>query len=153
MPFCNVTLHTVRCLISPYFTEKTGYPASPKTIGEMVRKRRLDLGLRQADVAEIVGCDTMTVVNWEKGHTGLPQINHMAGLVRFLGFDPMPKGGAMAERLVNYRIARGKTQKAFAGELQVDPSTLSKWERGERQPTGKYLDRVSALCPSITPHP
>jgi transcriptional regulator with XRE-family HTH domain len=113
----------------------------------MIRKRRLDLGLRQADVAEIIGCDTMTVVNWEKSHTAFPQINHMAGVVRFLGFDPMPTGATLAERLVNFRTSQGKTQKAFAAELGVDPSTLAKWERGERQPLGKYLDRVQAICP------
>jgi hypothetical protein len=48
-----VTLHTVLCLISPYFTAMKGYPASPKTIGEMIRKRRLDLDLRQIDFIKI----------------------------------------------------------------------------------------------------
>ncbi|MDR3404162.1 MAG: hypothetical protein P4L99_16815 [Chthoniobacter sp.] len=47
----------------------------------MARKRRHDLAVRQADVAEIIGCNTMTVVNWEKSHTAFPQINYMAGLV------------------------------------------------------------------------
>ena len=149
MPFCYVTLQRVRCPIGPYFTEKTGYPASPKTVGEMIRKRRLDLGLRQRDVAEIVGCDTMTVVNWEKSHTAFPRINHMAGVVRFLGFNPLPNGDSVAQRLVNHRKALGVTQNQFAQELGVDPSTLAKWERGERQPVGKYLDRVREVLPDI----
>jgi hypothetical protein len=34
-----------------YSTEKKGYPAIPKTLGEEIRKRRLDLNLRQIDVA------------------------------------------------------------------------------------------------------
>jgi transcriptional regulator with XRE-family HTH domain len=51
----------------PHFTEKKGYPTDPKTIGEMIRKRRLDLGLRQIDAAKMIGCDEMSVVNWEKG--------------------------------------------------------------------------------------
>jgi len=129
LPFCYLVLRGVRCPHGPYFTEKKGYPASPKTIGDMIRKRRLDLGLRQTDVAEIVGCATMTVVNWEKGHTEFPQINHMAEVVQFLGFNPLEVGSSLAERLVNFRTAQGKTQKAFAGELGVDPSTLAKWER------------------------
>ncbi len=108
----------------------------------MIRKRRLDLGLRQRDVAEIVGCDTMTVVNWEKGHTAFPQIKHMAGVVRFLGFNPLPDGDTMAQRLANFRRARGLTQKAFAGQLGVDQSTLAKWERGERLPIGTFLQRI-----------
>ena len=72
--FCWATLRRVRCPHGPYFTEKTGCPASPKTVGEMIRKRRLDLGLRQKDVAEIIGCDTMTVLNWEKSHTAFPRV-------------------------------------------------------------------------------
>ena len=92
----------------------------------MIRKRRLDLGLRQKDVAEIVGCDTMTVVNWEKSHTAFPRINHMAGLVKFLGFNPLPDGDTAAQRLVNHRRARGLTQKVFAARLGVDQSTLAK---------------------------
>src|SRR4051794_38325012 len=38
---------------------------------------RLDLRLRQIDVAKVIGCDEMSVANWEKGHT-TPRINHMA---------------------------------------------------------------------------
>ncbi len=59
------------------------YPKKVKTIGDAVRKRRLDLSLLQKDVAKIIGCDKLTVVNWEKGHTS-PSINKMAGVESFL---------------------------------------------------------------------
>ena len=59
-------------------------------MGEQIRKRRLDLDLRQIDVAKIVGCDEMTVVNWEKGYA-TPRINHMPKVVEFLGFNPLQK--------------------------------------------------------------
>jgi len=141
VPFCYVTLRRVRCLIGPYLTEKKGYPTSPKTVGEMVRKRRLDLCLRQIDVAKIIGCDEMSVVNWEKGHS-TPRVNHMAGVVEFLGFNPLLNGDTLAQRLVNHRKALGITQKVFARQLGVDPSTLARWERGEREPTGRFAARV-----------
>lgn len=69
LPFCRATLRGVRCPKGPYFTKLKGYSAEPTTIGEAIRKRRLDLGLRQIDVAEAIGCNEMTIVNWEKGHT------------------------------------------------------------------------------------
>jgi len=80
----------------------------------MIKKRRLDLGLGQTEAAEIVGCSQATVTNWEKDHF-TPQINHMAGVVKFLGFNPLPDGDTVARRLVNqggglYRFAK-------AGEL------------------------------------
>ena len=71
----------------PCFKARTGYPEIPKTIGEAIRKRRLALGMRQRDAARIIGCNVMSVVNWEKGHTQ-PRVNHMAGIVNFLGFVP-----------------------------------------------------------------
>ena len=106
-----------------------------------MRKRRLDLGLRQIDVAEIIGCNEMSIVNWEKGHCS-PRINHMAAVVEFLGSNPIPNGDTMAPRLVNHRKALGMTQKDFARQLGVDPSTLARWERGEREPSGSFLDQV-----------
>lgn len=139
-----MTLHGVRCLISPYFTEAKGYPASPKTIGEMIRKRRLDLGLRQTDAAKMIGCDETTVVNWENGHR-VPRINLLAGVVKFLGFNPFTIGDTMAQRLVSRRRALGATQAAFAAQLGVDPSTLARWERGEREPTGRFAARVESI--------
>ncbi len=132
-----MTLKAARCPHGPYFTETKGYPANPQTIGEAIRKRRLDLNLRQSDVAERIGCDQMSVVNWEKGHS-TPRVIHMAKVVEFLGYNPLPTGATIAEQLVAHRKARGLTQKIFARELGIDPSTLAKWERGEREPKGRF---------------
>jgi transcriptional regulator with XRE-family HTH domain len=133
LPFCKVTLHGMRCPQRPYFTQVKKYPANPKTIGEAIRKRRLDLGLRQVEVAKMIGCDEMSIVNWEVGHS-TPRINRVPDVIRFLGCNPLPTGGTIAERLVAHRKARGITQKEFARELGIDPSTLARWERGEREP-------------------
>ena len=142
LPFCRATLHMIRCLRGPYFTQVKGYPANPKTIGEAIRKRRLDLNLRQIDVAAIIDCDEISVVNWEKGRW-TPHIKHMPGILRFLGYNPLPAGSSIAERIVVHRKSCGLTQKEFAGQVDVDPSTLAKWERGEREPRGRYADAVS----------
>lgn len=91
LPFCKATLRGVRCRKGPYFARVKGYPASPRTIGESIRKRRLDLGLRQIDVARIIGCNEMTIVNWEKGHT-CPRVNKMTGVYRFLDPAMLKKG-------------------------------------------------------------
>ena len=132
LPFCYLTLRWLRCEQGPYFRKHAGYPANPKTIGEAIRKRRLDLKLLQKEVARTIGCTTLTLVNWEKGHT-VPSVHHMAGVVRFLGFNPLPNGDNLAQRLVNHRRALGVTQKSFARQIGVDPSTLARWERGERK--------------------
>jgi transcriptional regulator with XRE-family HTH domain len=63
------------------------YPREVKTIGDAIRKRRLDLGLLQRDVAKIVGCDETSVLNWEKGHT-TPGATYIPGVLNFLGHNP-----------------------------------------------------------------
>jgi transcriptional regulator with XRE-family HTH domain len=144
LPFCKVTLRRLRCPWGPYSTEKKGYPATPRTLGEEIRKRRLYLNLRQVDVAELIGCDEMTVVNWEKGYAS-PRIYHMPKVVEFLGFNPLPKSDKLSQRLVNHRNVLGMTQKEFARQLGIDPSTLARWERHERVPTGHLLLRIELL--------
>nr|AEH26506.1 hypothetical protein [uncultured Acidobacteria bacterium A11] len=141
LPFCKLTLRGLRCLQGPYFQLQTGYTTSPKTVGEAIRKRRLDLKLRQLDAAKIIGCDEMSVVNWERGYRH-PSVNHMAGIVSFLGFDPLPVGASLAQKLVNHRKALGLTQRQFASQIGVDPSTLARWERGERPPDDEQLRKL-----------
>jgi transcriptional regulator with XRE-family HTH domain len=60
------------------------YPKEVTTIGDAIRKRRLDLGLHQKDVAKMIGCDKTSVLNWEKGYN-TPRVNKMADIERFLG--------------------------------------------------------------------
>jgi transcriptional regulator with XRE-family HTH domain len=60
------------------------YPKEVTTLGDAICARRLDLRLRQKDVAAIIGCDKASVLNWEKGYNK-PTITKMSGIVRFLG--------------------------------------------------------------------
>jgi len=71
----------------------------------------------------------------------------MGGGEQFLGFNPFQNGDTLAHRLANHRKALGMTQKEFARQIGVDPSTLARWERGEREPTGRLLDRVNSVIP------
>jgi len=63
------------------------YPTELRSIGDHVRKRRLDLGLLQREVALRIGVDKTTVFNWETGRAS-PGRRAMAGVVRFLGYEP-----------------------------------------------------------------
>jgi DNA-binding XRE family transcriptional regulator len=66
------------------------YPKAVTTIGDAIRKCRLDLGLLQKDVAKIIGCDKTTILNWERGHTH-PSAKHMAQVVIFLAHHRVPE--------------------------------------------------------------
>ena len=117
------------------------YPRALCTIGDHLRRRRLDLGLLQRQAADRLGVDEATVTNWELKRTK-PALRFLPGTVRFLGYAPWAAGASLGERLLAYRRERGLPQTALARLLGVDPSTLGRWERNLRIPTGQYARRA-----------
>lgn len=41
------------------------YPKNPKTFGELIRKKRMDLRLTMGEIAERLEVSEITVYNWE----------------------------------------------------------------------------------------
>jgi transcriptional regulator with XRE-family HTH domain len=48
-------------------------------------------------------------------------------------------------RIVTIRRAAGVTQKKLADELQVDRSTIAKWEGGASLPRAELLPKIAAI--------
>jgi site-specific DNA recombinase len=126
-------------------TYSTGHivriPTVPKTVGDHIRKRRLGLKLHQREVAEQLGVAPSSLINWE-GNWSSPEIRYMPAIIKFLGYDPLPAANTLGEQLVRQRRSLGLSQKESAQGLGVDPGTLARWERGEREPTGAFAVRV-----------
>lgn len=119
------------------------------TIGDHLRKRRLDLGLLQREVAVRVGVDACSVRNWERNRTE-PAVPFLPAIVAFLGYPPWPSvGSSIGDGLLAFRRERGLSQAAIARHLGIDPGTLGRWERGIRTPTGRYARLAETL---IEPH-
>ena len=116
-------------------------PTQPQTVGDHIRRRRLGLKMLQKDVAARIGVTESSVFNWE-ANTATPEIRCMPAIIRFLGYNPLPEGKTLGERLVRQRTALGLSQKCAAGRLGVDPSKLAKWERGEAEPAGEMARKV-----------
>ena len=102
----------------------------PQTLGEHVRKRRLELRVTQKQAAERLGVNPWTVLNWEKDHTE-PLIESIPAIIRFLGYDPFPEPKNIPERLLARRRAMGWSIKEAARQLGVDAGTWGAWERGQ----------------------
>jgi DNA-binding transcriptional regulator YiaG len=66
--FCRVRLNRKK-------PKDKAYPKKVTTIGDAIRKRRLELRLRQKDLAKIIGYDKTGVLNWEKGHKAATTTN------------------------------------------------------------------------------
>ncbi len=122
---------------------KPGYPGDPKTVGDHLKKRRLDLGLDQREVARKLGVNTWSLLNWENAKTS-PAVRYYPAIIRFLGYNPFPAPGvSFPERLKAARTARGLSWKGLAKELGVYESTVRDWENGTHKPTRSLYRRVS----------
>jgi transcriptional regulator with XRE-family HTH domain len=102
----------------------------PETMGEHVKKRRLELGLTQNRAAERLGVNSWTILNWERGHTE-PPTESMPAITWFLGYDPYPEPKNIPERLLAKRREMGWSIKEAARQVGVDAGTWGAWERGE----------------------
>jgi transcriptional regulator with XRE-family HTH domain len=102
-------------------------------VGDHIRKKRLNLKLHQYEIAPIIGVDKTTIFNWERGYSS-PKLRQIPKIIEFLGYMPFEEPRTLGERIVYYRRLTGMTQKELAKKLNVDPTTLARWERGERKP-------------------
>jgi transcriptional regulator with XRE-family HTH domain len=80
LPFCHVTLKASK-------PKPTAYPKLLKTLGDHLRKKRLDSGLHQRQVARQIGVCEATIYNWENNRV-LPTSRLLAQIVQFLGYRP-----------------------------------------------------------------
>jgi DNA-binding transcriptional regulator YiaG len=78
-----------RTTISLHWRALKNYPAAPKTLGEFLRQKRVDLGLSQRKLAETlgIGITDTAVEKWEKNQNH-PTAAHRSRIIEFLGFDP-----------------------------------------------------------------
>jgi DNA-binding transcriptional regulator YiaG len=95
----------------------------------------------QREVADELGVDETTICNWEANRAA-PELLYIPKIIRFLGFNPLPTGKTLAEQLVRHRTTLGMSQKETAVHLAVDQGTMARWERGEREPKGVFLEAV-----------
>jgi transcriptional regulator with XRE-family HTH domain len=137
LPFCHAEIRFPK-------PKPTAYPRIINSLGDHLRKRRLDLKLLQKQVAEQIGVDELTVTNYERNAT-VPAIRHMPAIIQFLGYDPLPSANSLPERLAAARRALGLSQRKMAEKLGVDPATIKNWESGLHQPTGKSLDLIGRI--------
>ena len=96
MPFCHIRL-TGRKPLPP------AYPRQLNTLGDHLRKQRLDLALLQREAADKLGVDAMTICNWEIKRT-CPQLRFIPKIIAFLGYVPYDtQSGTLGRRIVACR--------------------------------------------------
>jgi transcriptional regulator with XRE-family HTH domain len=120
------------------------YPKLLNTLGDDLCKRRLDLGLLQSEAASRIGVVTATITNWE-GNKSSPELRYIPAVLRFLGYNPIPRGETFAARLFAVRKVLGLSQRPLATILGVDPATLQDWETGRHQPIRRNVQNAETV--------
>jgi len=137
LPFCHVTLRGQKPL-------PPGYPTHPKTLGDHLRKQRLDLGISQRELGGRLGVSKASVEHWERNQVK-PSRTLAIELLAFLGLPVPPPVTSLARRLMAFRRSRRLTHGQVARLLGVHMRTVIRWETGRTTPAKTVLGRVEAL--------
>lgn len=121
-----------------------GYPHEPKTIGEHIRRRRLDFGLTQRILARRLGVRSETVRLWELGRAR-PLPGHYRRIVGFLAGDPERPPRTFGDRVRAARRRLGFTQVQLAAELGLAEGTVADLEAGRRRASRRVAAVAAAL--------
>jgi transcriptional regulator with XRE-family HTH domain len=130
----------------PVHREK--YPDFLRTWGDYIKARRLDLKLTKRQLSFKLNVDDVTIYLWERNKVR-PSLAQIPKIIEFLGRDPFQKKSEnLGDKIREYRRSNGLSQKKLAERLEIDQTTLAGWERGERRPSKRFLDRVILLIVS-----
>ena len=119
------------------------YPYLPKTVGDYLRKKRLDLGLFRSDVAKQLGRSIDCIRNWENNWRS-PTVRCLPSIVHFIGYCPYDVCQPIGKKVRMWRLYNGVSQEQLAREINVDPGTIAALEKGNI-PERKQLPYISKI--------
>lgn len=100
LPFCKVSLKAQKA-------PAPAYPETLKTLGDHLRKRRLDLRLLQRQAAQKLGADKASAHNWETNRTS-PSLSLVPKIVDFIWYIPFKTSHKnLNEKIKTYRQVLG----------------------------------------------
>jgi transcriptional regulator with XRE-family HTH domain len=121
-----------------------GYPHEPLTLGQQIRRRRLDQGLTQRTLAERLGCYAETVVAWERDESE-PLARRWPAIEAALGPGLVPERDGLPGRVRAARLRLGLTQKQVAARARLDSRTVRNVETGRDRPHRRTTERLRAV--------
>lgn len=121
------------------------YPHAPQTIGEHIRKKRIDCGLTQAELGKILKVSSDCITFWENNRSE-PQIKYYPRINKFLSYHPIIFDETnFRERLRKYRHYNGASFRQMGLLLKVDASTVRAWELGHNKPSQEKVKELNTM--------
>lgn len=127
-----------------------GYPTHPQSLGEHIRKKRMDLGISQEATAKQLGVSEDCICYWENCRKQ-PQIRHYPSIIAFLGYSPFDfETETFGGKIKKYKYKHGLNNANLAKLLGVDKTTVASWECNERKPLKHTLNIVLSVLTKNT---
>lgn len=120
----------------------------PESLREHIRKRRLDLGLLQIEVAQIIDVTESTVWNWEHGTD--PELVHIPTVLAFLGYVPWECPEDPIERLRLFKRVQGLSYERLGEVMRRYPEQLSDWLSGRNRPCKRNKAAIEVFLQKMT---
>ncbi|MEQ1842813.1 MAG: hypothetical protein ABL994_20630 [Verrucomicrobiales bacterium] len=99
-----------------------------------LRTRRLDLGPLQREVADQTGVTEASVLHWESNAHAPTKPWMIAGIIRFLGYCPLPPPATRGEQIHRIRLVQGINFEEAAAEIGISSPTLLTWKNDRGRP-------------------
>ena len=109
-------------------------------MGDHIRKKRLDLGLTQERLGQIVGVNEQAINSWEGG-VNVPRLHLLPKVFNFLGYVPYDPSQPFPKKLRIWRESAGLNQKQLAERIGIGIRTLKELEK-KAKPTLISLELI-----------
>lgn len=128
-----------------------GYIENPQTAIEHLRNVRLERGLFQKDVAQIIGVQTETIERWEM-RVSSPKPTNYPAIIKFLGYFPDCCHGVaqLKSEVFLRRVQLGISQKRLAEQIGIDTTTLHNIETDGRNIGKNTTEKVVSFIGDIS---
>jgi len=118
---------------------------NPTTLGEKLKNRRIELGMLQKDVANVIGVCEDSITLWENNRNE-PSIIYYPKIIQFLGYVPFEvDSSTLGGQIKLYRYQNGLSQEELALKLEVNESTVFHYENNKHKPSSKTLRKFKSI--------
>lgn len=121
------------------------YHKNPKTIGDHIRKRRMDLGLSQSKLGRIFSVSKDCVTNWENGRN-TPHISFYPRIISFLEYNPfLGDKTTLGNAIFAYRCENGMSAKSLGAAIGIRGCTVLAIEQNRCIPLKDTLRKIGSI--------
>jgi transcriptional regulator with XRE-family HTH domain len=127
------------------------------TVGKIIRDKRIEAGLSQDKLADIIGVSQSHIAAIERGAIKTPRRETLIKFQEALGFDlteymPPPETEERAQarylsyHMIEYRKRTGRSRADIAKKIGISHHTYQQIETQRLEPTPRVLEAIADLC-------